>query len=491
MFSSCITNTALTTTAANRAFSGTIPLLETWREDVSFVSTLRALLGDKVSRENPIFVCYRCEHHSVPTLRSASTTTITRAVSNDHTDRTDGTITIVNLNGYSDANTILIEALEAEFESQHDGWVKLEKVTQFFAKQFRVLCFINPCHRKVIIYAEDLDLAKLHYLQCAIPAYMPWYFYDDGSTTVSEADMNLLQSLRLRSDSQYLALSVEFANKTNINERFVRDALATIESSIYKERLESIEDDIRNKMESVVSLNNRIDRYLSDINELRARVAGIEAMVASASDGELLNLFLRRKDLHLQLVEGSYITFTVTGHIFLYDEDTARKMIENERSVIYERASARIPADDMRLFMTSVFLDQTLKIRVCATYRLNLVGNVRGVSRWEFDPAIFNSHLPNPHVDRYECLSGSEQVINQVMAESGDYMFAIEQCVGSAMNINFSDSVVMEEFMKCLYNSNPYRDIPDKFVELPDGSVVSVIDAIKYIKEVQENGENH
>ena len=62
-----------------------------------------------------------------------------------------------------------------------------------------------------------------------------------------------------------------------------------------------------------------------------------------------------------------------------------------------------------------------------------------------------------------------------------DAIGAIEQCVSSCKSLNFGDSVVMETFMNRLCNIDGYEF--NKCIELPDGSVVNIKDAIKWMND--------
>ena len=58
----------------------------------------------------------------------------------------------------------------------------------------------------------------------------------------------------------------------------------------------------------------------------------------------------------------------------------------------------------------------------------------------------------------------------------------------SCKSLNFNDSPVMQEFMRRMYGISDYQDsINTRCIELPDGTVVTPVDAINWLKaqEVQ------
>ena len=87
----------------------------------------------------------------------------------------------------------------------------------------------------------------------------------------------------------------------------------------------------------------------------------------------------------------------------------------------------------------------------------------------------------SPHIQNHACMGGYVETINILLADR-NYIGAIEQCVASCKSLNFTDTTVMGEFMKTMWQS------PIKCVELPDGRVVSAAEAIKWLD--QQEGAN-
>ena len=93
--------------------------------------------------------------------------------------------------------------------------------------------------------------------------------------------------------------------------------------------------------------------------------------------------------------------------------------------------------------------------------------------------------MPNPHINRYSCLGNYVRTINELLKDR-NYIGAIEQCSASAKSLNFGDSTVMHEFMRFMYSSGNRT-----FIELSDGTTVSPINAIKWLKEQENNDEQN
>ena len=140
--------------------------------------------------------------------------------------------------------------------------------------------------------------------------------------------------------------------------------------------------------------------------------------------------------------------------------------------------------DDVEKLMYAIFIDQVLKLRFCCAYRIRLGERVEGLRNYDYNES-YETYIPNPHIDRYSCLGNYERTMNERLADN-DAIGAIEQCISSCKSLNFADSTVMEVFMERMCGRNGYRH--NKCIELPDGNIVDMRGAIKWMKE-QEAAE--
>lgn len=207
-------------------------------------------------------------------------------------------------------------------------------------------------------------------------------------------------------------------------------------------------------------------------------------------DGQIAEYFKCNKALVLLEAGKDTITFGVKTYLEYYDEDNVRAILNNPASFVYENT----PSDeDIKMLLEAIFIEQKLKLRVCAAYELSLAGNVRGKTSVFAEPEFRNEagelvYMPNAHIQEYHCLGTYLAPINKCIAD-GDYIGAIEQCVASAQSLNFNDPSA-KILIEALFAVRKNRISSNKCIELPDGSVVrpkEAIEAIKYLKESAES----
>jgi len=484
LFRTPITSTPLTTDAANAYFDGRI-FGNNWNRDISFVATLRALLDKRLGAEDHVYLHFGSSSYDASQLRCNND----RACINAITDEEEDTIYVHNFNGTPENNEAWFNFVEANIERHCPGWHRLEKATMFYRKVFKVLCYINPEKHNVMLFADSLDTSRMHYLQCGIFAFMPWYF--DQKDAVDELEMELVKSLRAKTPDKYLDCLAKIAAQYDFKTARVRQLLAGFETRYERAQCEDLRYRIESSINSINDLNDRISSYLRQKKDYEIQLLGYETKIAQSEgqDSEIMEYFLCNKNIILEDVDDARMQFVVCDYVSFFDDEMLRRVLDNPTSYIY-RVDGRdrgniIPADDMKMLMKAIFLDETIKMRFCAAYEFNLAGGVHAISSYSY-PDECRDYTPNTHIDRFHCMGGYEKIINERLRDH-DYIGAISQCIASCKSLNFGDSPVMNEFMRRMYEISD-RNVNIRCIELPDGSVVKPKDAIKYLKEAAANG---
>ena len=476
LFRDIITQTALASRTADSYFGNKING-DSFQRDRTFITTLRALVAPRMGDQDKIMFYMNCTRP----YRGEPQEIIKQAWPFEDHD-VSGWIYLFNFQS-SDQGAIdkNIKAFEDNFETTHPGYCRVVKVTDFFRKVFKVLCYVNIEKKSVIIVTDNIDIRKYHFLQIGIFAFLPWYFNpEDG---VSELEMDLINSLREKTPDKYEECVDKIASQYDFRTSEIKKLLDGFETRYEQVRRDQTIREIESIILEINNLNDRIGQYLERKKEADTRLFGLDMKIESGSgESEIMDYFIRNKKLYLEEVCDTTMEFAVKDYITFFDEEMAKMAIDNDSSYIYrpERGmSTVIPPKDMKMLMTAVFIDQEIRMKVCAAYRFRLDGGVSALCGYTYGPE-FRDCMANVHIDRYSCLGGYEKQINTFL-KSNDYIGAIEQCVASCKSLNFGDGAVMREFMKRLYKTSDYSSNVKCF-ELPDGRVVEPKEAIEYLK---------
>jgi len=487
MFKTAITTNALVNDTANSFFQNIYG--DPYNNDISFISTLRALVAPRMDSEDVLSVRFYRTSYSASEIGERPTSSIVKSICECFYPEDVGTIYIHSFeHPAQDSNYACLELMKSTFCKTYQGWHRLEKVTEFYKKQFLTMCFINPERKSVAIFVDSLDMRKMHYLQCSIFAFLPWYF--DPEKGVSEIEMELINSLREKTSNKYEDVIARIASQYDFRSARIRQLLSGFETKFERIECNNIRGQLDRVRNNIDSLNRQIGDQLHTKNDLEIKLLGLETKISNASeDSEIMEYFLCNDRLVLLRVSNDTMLFGVKAYIEYFNEDMVESVLRNKSSYVYapdgRSCNRHIPAESMEKLIRAIFIDQTLKIKVCAAYEFDLNGSVYAQQYFGFDHN-FHDCMPNPHIDGYHCLGNYQRTINELLSKR-DYITAIEQCVASAKSLNFGDSPVMNLFFRAIYKLD--CNYNNKCIELPDGKVVDPKGAIAWLEE-QESGEN-
>jgi len=465
MFKSCVNNTALTSRQADEIFSGKIYAVNNFNGDSSWLSTLRALLYDRMDDEFVLSMGFN-------SLLSSDISEIVRCVANRQ--GVPNSLKVYNVDGITDADA-KTKLNPKDLEGKLDGYVYISRVTSLFVKNFTVWVFSNEELKSTIVVGFNLNYARLHYLQCATTGMMPWYFDE-----LSEKDKKILYSLKGDTSEQYCALMQEIADQMGLREMLLREKLSGFENAYSEMMLETLRNNIRQLYEDIANYEHSIASSLKEIEENEFRYDGIQKKMNDNSGNEILEYFLANNCLDLKETNSTVMRYVVRGYLTEWDPDMADKFIANDNSYFYRSFRNRPGKEDWEKLLRAIFIDEELKLKFMCAYELNVREyRVRGLAGFCYEG--YSNYMPNPHIDQYSCIGNFEPLFRECMREH-DYISAIEYSIVSSRSLNLSDMTVMECFINTLLgNRHPNTANAEKCIELPDGTMTNVKGAIAYL----------
>lgn len=459
-----------------------------YQSDVSFLSTLRALVYPRMPEEDTLKLFIRTYSLTRQEIATNTATAIFRHIMSTNIASTFQPHTIrlcVANNNSPENNTACLDYIDKELLKFTDNrLVKVEKFTEFFRNFFRCSCYIDPAAQTTLLFTEPLTLKNFHFLQIAVPVMLPWYF--PAESGITQQERTLIESFKEPTPTSYLAALAAAAEKYDFRGMFIKSELGNFETRFLEKEAQDVERDIARCMDAINDHQDSIVSLTRKQYDLNIRLLGVHAKIAEGdSTSEIVSYFLHNRNLALVRTDDDAIVFDCKGYLTYFDEEIARRFISSGNSIFY-RAGTGVSKPDMELFMRALFLDQSIRLKFCARYTFHLTGNVRGEGGVRFGPE-FADCLPNPHINAYRCLGSHQAEINTLL-KSHNYVAAVEQCVCSCMSLNLADGIVIGEFMRYLFGRAD-SSINTRCIELPDGSVVTAKKAIAWLKEQNEKKE--
>lgn len=456
MFVRAIKSTAFSGKMADEFYKDKI-IGEEYYGDVSFLSTMRAVLADRIG-ENKISLFFK---------------RVTKDFDDWEIEFPENSLVVYSVagNNTDDLNEAF-DRLSGWF-SDCPGMEGQEKITRFFKPSFRSLNYIDRVNKTSVLFVENLSFRSMHYIQRVLLAILPWYFDKEVGMTDDEKD--LFDSLTKKEPEDYLDICERMAKKHDFRSTYLKSVLGDFSKNALVNERDSIKIRIENCRSNIRAYYDEIQKSLVTINDLGVKVLGLdEAIRRGSADTEILDYFISNKSLSLLSAEGKLIRFCVSSYLTYFDEDMAEQFIDNVNSCVYSNCHlGEISYGDIKKVAEAVFIDRLIKIRFYASYELNVEGGVRSLGNEGID-GVTATYMVNPHIGHHDCL-GSYITSIIIALEQGDLLTAIEQCSASAKSLNFADGVVINEFFDDLYNKG------QKCIELPDGKVVDFQGAVAFL----------
>lgn len=501
MFSKEITGLTLTSRVASNLFQNING--DNFREDVSFLATLRALLYSRVPKEESVTLQYHTSNYLTSQIGDASPRDCVRAFLRGTyaLDGYSGNLTIHSFEGSDADNAACYDRLDEGMQQVLSGYKSVTDLSAWIENEakFKAKIYICEEKRNTIIFTDKLTMKKWHLLESLVTRYFPWYF---SSSPLTEEELNLVKTLSKRYAPNYENAIEEFAKRFDFRAEIIRSKLKGFESQFDRRKL----NDVRSRIESIESqmreLESMFSNYYREMNECRIQETGLLDRINNASDdeSEMMEYFLLNKSIHLIDVSGGRIEFVVATTMANFDPDAAESMIRNKRSFFYidndngNEFAGRMTVEQIERLLKEIFLKETLKLRLCAAYRLNFNnGTYAGIANYSFPRDVIMDHTPNQHIQAYHCLGQNEKTIRQSM-RANDYVGAVAACVQSANSVNVTEGATCGKMMRRLFST----DI-GAVIQLPDGSTKTPLDAVKWLeeqdvkakKEQEEQEESH
>ena len=444
--------------------------------DKSFVVTLRALFERRLPEEGKIRFKF-----TNSTYRDVESNPV-RDIVHEGSVEPDTVWLHAFCRSDPDVNGAFMKDAE-KYYGECDGWTKLQKPTEYYARTMRVLVFVNAERKSAVIFIDSSDIRKIHFLEAGMLSFLPWYFNPaDGFSATEKA---LCESLMKTSQDDYLAAVAAIAAEMDFIEAAKKKTLAEFESRFDRERIAEVKNDIERLENTINDYNREISNALQKRYDLQVSVVGLEEKIARGDSGELAEYFMSNKSLSfLGVTEDGGIDFAVKGYAAYWEEDMAKRVIENMSSCLYEYD--RLGKENLRKLYTAVFVDRKVKLRMCAAFRIRPRHSIERPHPYNFPASEFGTYMPNIHIDRFGCIGSNEAEINELMRDH-DYIGVMEQCIASALAYNFADSAVMGRFAAAVNGAGDYSPNTNAF-ELPDGTVTNPEGVIEWLNKEESEG---
>lgn len=472
MISRCINQVRLASDVADEF----IPNIrgDNYREDVSWLATMRALLPSRIPTGQKV----RLDVVTKKLPSRGSKEERTAYLINGVDCTTPYTITVVNVeanSGEMDKLSIAIRHvgiadhafMEAIYQRYHDG-----KEHPGY-----ILVYINDETANTVIITSSLNMMMWHSLQGFMRKYFKKAFDEHPAT---EDEMNLLRALvSPKGYDSYMELISKFEEPYDFRSAIIRKSLANFAAGAKRRSIQEMENTIRDADKIIRDAQRRIAAQIARREDANTKLYGLKfSLEEDKTAEELTDYFLHNKQLIFENQQDGRIDYWVKGELCYFDEQAAESYIRTTSGYMYSGCTEYgIEVDDFQKVLRAIFLDHTVKVEMCASYRFIFSSDEINIVINQSDdvPVELQHCLKNPH-SMYNNCWGTHSVNLAEALSTCDYTGAVAVTIAATCELNVTD-ISTATFSKWLCSSE------QKCLRLPDGRHMTCKEYIEMMRE--------
>lgn len=255
-------------------------------------------------------------------------------------------------------------------------------------------------------------------------------FKDQIKTPVKEVTL-LLQAL-IAKDIETINETIKAISKLPILSTIRYNELKEMFKPDYKAQKNRLIDQKNQKEQMYIEYENKLSELITQINTLNENILDMELKEDKIEDNTPLIKYLSNhpyiKDI--QKKNSRQVSLYFEAPILYFDDYIIEKLLPNKSG------------DDKRIL--KAFLDN--KYELMTRCLINFRPSDFAVS---LDYVGSDNFIGHPHIDRYSCFGNHSTAIREAAA-TANYFGAIEQISQAVLNINFTDSCVVNEMLRTL-----------------------------------------
>ena len=353
---------------------------------------------------------------------------------------------------------------------QTDNDIKISEFLQAF------VCTKVDNSQTVIALPYNYNLQQWHRLAIVIMRLSMFKDWFDANPVTDEEKL-ILKSLT-ENGAQFINMMSIFESKLDISKFRINKYLNGWITDVKQAQIERLNSDYSYYSSNIKDYQERLQEQIRKLREISQKVSVLQMNMKDDThfEEEIKDYLLHTPTIMLRNKCDSYLYYTSYGYFVMLDEDKEllETFINNPDSILYEY-NYGYSHEVLEKFYTDVYIKERWKVKCCGSFYINNLAEVRTDSSYDSKVHQY-MYYPNPHLEHYDCLGGHTALLTEA-AQSLDYVGALIITQQATNNLNWSDGVVMERFIRDTFDR--YTDITcyeDANGELHTiGSVLSII----------------
>ena len=356
---------------------------------------------------------------------------------------------------------------------------KLEHHEAFLTDKLDQKIYIRLLKNTAIIFCKRFTMQLFHASQAFIAKYFPDIFADKPLT---EDEKKLLTATAAPTDSDYKKAIQKALTKDAFRKYLLRSSIIGLERGMREKRYDAAVREVERFREKMEQAMQNYRSACESMNQANITASGLRMSMEEVGDHTEFEEYLcENKNLSDIRIDDRRIQFVVKTFLHPYNFDDWDAY--SRRGAIFtghsKTGSVLDDPENLKLLLDAIFSsDHTLKLKMCANFRLDYYGtDVDSIIGYDFtqaDPDM-KCYIPNTHLNRHSCFGDNKPDILDCL-ERGDLISAVECCISCAKRQNICENITFSPLIDSIMQ-NKYKCIVTE-----DGREMTTKEAVEYLK---------
>lgn len=404
--------------------------------DESFIAVLRALLYPRLQKNEKFNFYYLRVNSDYPDDYKA-----TMDLNEPYSIR------LVNIYATMKNVKEKIEEVQSAWESKaKEDWEELVNIRKFCEDWLSLHVYINRKTNSAKIYVMNMDMRHLHFIESLTSKYVPELFKEKP---ITEKEIKLVESATKDSYDDFYKNLDEIGKSFNLEAKWTEMRLDKFKKKTYEAMIAAKKTDFENIQDIIRRTLQSYNDYMKRLDTARNEIFGLETRMNNADDDNMIkDYFKTHKNISLYDTSGDTICIEVYTYLNNFDTDVYEQIKERDPINNYG-VNSTLDKNAVKRILNKIFLDETIKIKMCSYYNLSLSGTVDTYDNHQYAKG---GYMINPHIKYHECLGDYGPAIIEAL-RSGNLEEAMDCCIASAGSVNVMESITFKMIPRDLFGT--------------------------------------
>lgn len=376
-----------------------------------------------------------------------------------------------------------IREFDAELGAYETAYYRDVDLEKYIKKnhKIKVLIYKNDTDRKSIVVLFKKEITAYHLMMSFFSKFYPWPFEE---APLTEDEINFLTAFQTGNFETVRDTITKFKESNQI------DLLESLANRLRERRVKNLNDEINSVTEKIDDYNNAISRFITERRELHEKLRGIMTSEDEDPAKQFRDYLNKNSNVKMTSVSGSECTFEVYTKLSNINKEAAEVLYKDGmRNNSF--CQVRMEGDKWLNAFKRIFIEKTAKLKICASYYIDLLNFRYGPRRIENVP---RGYIPNPHIQDFRCIGDYYSMLNDAQ-NRGDIASMLMIMNVSAASVNlmeypsarnlFAYISVNQNEMVC-EDKNGNRYTPNEIGAFTDEEWAEVINRESNSEEIEE-----